>query len=171
LYHLDTSVNCEFACIAAAPYLGNDNTHKHNRDVGCNSKVACGTPDSSSSKCHTWHGYSSGEYMGNLKTMKNLFGYIMSAWSFHKQAQDVFFPMNQLWNVPAVNAWNVQVTLGISTLLTYVPASLGAAHQAGALTLFTIVLGLMHSLRRPLSTSLATAQLSQQQKSLLKAWK
>jgi cytochrome c oxidase assembly protein subunit 15 len=110
-------------------------------------------------------------YMGNLKTMKNLFGYIMSAWSFHKQAQDIFFPMNQLWNVPAVNAWNVQVTLGISTLLTYVPASLGAAHQAGALTLFTIVLALMHSLRRPLSTSFATAQLSQQQKSLLKAWK
>lgn len=110
-------------------------------------------------------------YMGNLKTMKNLFGCIMSAWSFHKQAQGVFFPMNQLWNVPAVNAWNVQVTLGISTLLTYVPASLGAAHQAGALTLFTIVLALMHSLRRPLSTSLATAQLSQQQKSLLKAWK
>jgi cytochrome c oxidase assembly protein subunit 15 len=65
----------------------------------------------------------------------------------------------------------LQVTLGISTLLTYVPASLGAAHQAGALTLFTIVLALMHSLRRPLSTSLATAQLSQQHKSLLKAWK
>jgi cytochrome c oxidase assembly protein subunit 15 len=110
-------------------------------------------------------------YIGNLKTMKNLFGYIMSAWPFHKQAQDFFFPVNQLWNVPAVNAWNVQVTLGISTLLTYVPASLGAAHQAGALTLFTIVLALMHSLRQPLSTSLATAQLSQQQKSLLKAWK
>ncbi|KAH8940037.1 hypothetical protein BDL97_15G066900 [Sphagnum fallax] len=65
----------------------------------------------------------------------------------------------------------LQVTLGISTLLTYVPASLGAAHQAGALTLFTIVLALMHSLRRPLPTNLATAQLSQQQKSLLKAWK
>jgi hypothetical protein len=41
------------------------------------------------------------------------------------------------------------VTLGISTLLTYVPVSLGAAHQAGALTLFTVVLGLLHSLRRP----------------------
>lgn len=42
-----------------------------------------------------------------------------------------------------------QVTLGVSTLLTYVPVSLGAAHQAGALTLFTVVLGLLHSLRRP----------------------
>jgi len=42
-----------------------------------------------------------------------------------------------------------QVTLGISTLLTYVPVSLGAAHQAGALGLFTAALGLMHTLRPP----------------------
>lgn len=42
-----------------------------------------------------------------------------------------------------------QVTLGIATLLTYVPVSLGSAHQAGALTLFSIVIALMHSLRRP----------------------
>jgi cytochrome c oxidase assembly protein subunit 15 len=60
-----------------------------------------------------------------------------------------------------------QVTLGISTLLMYVPASLGSAHQAGALTLFTIVLSLVHSLRRPV----LGAQISQQQKSLLKVWK
>eukprot|EP00193_Tetraselmis_chui_P011380 CAMPEP_0177775962 /NCGR_PEP_ID=MMETSP0491_2-20121128/14427_1 /TAXON_ID=63592 /ORGANISM="Tetraselmis chuii, Strain PLY429" /LENGTH=227 /DNA_ID=CAMNT_0019294657 /DNA_START=59 /DNA_END=738 /DNA_ORIENTATION=+ len=43
----------------------------------------------------------------------------------------------------------LQVTLGVSTLLTYVPVSLGSAHQAGALGLFTVVLGLMHTLRRP----------------------
>ncbi|KAJ7563917.1 hypothetical protein O6H91_03G130200 [Diphasiastrum complanatum] len=43
----------------------------------------------------------------------------------------------------------IQVTLGISTLLMYVPVSLGAAHQAGALTLFSIVIALLHSLRRP----------------------
>jgi len=43
----------------------------------------------------------------------------------------------------------VQVTLGISTLLTYVPVSLGSAHQAGALTLFTVMLMLLHTLRRP----------------------
>lgn len=41
----------------------------------------------------------------------------------------------------------LQVTLGISTLLTYVPVSLGAAHQAGALSLFTVSLALLHSLR------------------------
>ena len=41
-----------------------------------------------------------------------------------------------------------QVTLGITTLMTHVPASLGSAHQAGALTLFSLVLSLIHSLRR-----------------------
>ena len=42
----------------------------------------------------------------------------------------------------------VQVALGITTLLTYVPPSLGTAHQAGALTLLTLALGLLHTLRR-----------------------
>ena len=45
----------------------------------------------------------------------------------------------------------VQVALGITTLLTYVPVSLGSAHQAGALTLFSVALALMHTLRRPLA--------------------
>ena len=40
-----------------------------------------------------------------------------------------------------------QVTLGIATLLTYVPVSLGSAHQAGAMTLFTIMLSLLYSVR------------------------
>lgn len=39
------------------------------------------------------------------------------------------------------------MTLGITTLMTYVPPSLGSAHQAGALTLFSLVLALMHTLR------------------------
>ncbi|KAI4374835.1 hypothetical protein MLD38_012782 [Melastoma candidum] len=43
----------------------------------------------------------------------------------------------------------VQVTLGISTLLSYVPVSLGSAHQAGALTLLTLVIMLNHTVRRP----------------------
>lgn len=41
-----------------------------------------------------------------------------------------------------------QVTLGITTLMTCVPPSLGSAHQAGALTLVTLVLALLHTLRR-----------------------
>ncbi|XVF76955.1 hypothetical protein PTKIN_Ptkin14bG0001600 [Pterospermum kingtungense] len=43
----------------------------------------------------------------------------------------------------------LQVTLGVSTLLSYVPVSLGTAHQAGALTLLTLMLLLNHTLRRP----------------------
>ncbi|KAH7544142.1 hypothetical protein JRO89_XS15G0115700 [Xanthoceras sorbifolium] len=47
----------------------------------------------------------------------------------------------------------LQVTLGISTLLSYVPVSLGSAHQAGALTLLTLMILLNHTVRKP-STSL-----------------
>jgi len=43
----------------------------------------------------------------------------------------------------------LQVSLGITTLLMYVPVSLGSAHQAGALTLFSVVLALIHSVRSP----------------------
>jgi heme A synthase len=41
----------------------------------------------------------------------------------------------------------VQVSLGITTLMTYVPVSLGSAHQAGALTLFSVAVALLHSVR------------------------
>lgn len=54
----------------------------------------------------------------------------------------------------------LQVTLGISTLLMYVPTSLGSAHQAGALTLLSLMILLTHTLRRPspaLLKSLAAA--------------
>lgn len=40
----------------------------------------------------------------------------------------------------------VQVTLGISTLLLYVPIPLAAAHQAGSLVLLTLTTALAHSL-------------------------
>ena len=42
-----------------------------------------------------------------------------------------------------------QVTLGIATLLSCVPVWLGAAHQAGALMLFSVALCLLHTLRAP----------------------
>lgn len=42
----------------------------------------------------------------------------------------------------------VQVALGISTLLLQVPVWLGAAHQAGALLLFTVMLMNVHALSR-----------------------
>jgi len=40
-----------------------------------------------------------------------------------------------------------QMGLGISTLLTYVPVSLAAAHQSGSLTLFSLALWLVHELK------------------------
>ncbi|CAN6562026.1 unnamed protein product [Malus baccata var. baccata] len=49
----------------------------------------------------------------------------------------------------AVGMAGLQVTLGISTLLSYVPVELGTAHQAGALTLLTLMILLNHTLRRP----------------------
>jgi len=42
----------------------------------------------------------------------------------------------------------IQVTLGISTLLLAVPVPLAAAHQAGALALFTVMLYVTHRLRK-----------------------
>ncbi len=41
----------------------------------------------------------------------------------------------------------LQVALGISTLLLVVPTSLAAAHQGGALVLFTVLLWVLHELR------------------------
>jgi len=53
---------------------------------------------------------------------------------------------------PAVNALLhtavLQVLLGISTLLFAVPVFLGSAHQAVAMLLFTVILYVLHSLRR-----------------------
>ncbi|KAK7275480.1 hypothetical protein RIF29_16599 [Crotalaria pallida] len=50
----------------------------------------------------------------------------------------------------------LQVTLGVSTLLSYVPVSLGTAHQAGALTLMTFMLLLNHTVRKPSLSLLKT---------------
>jgi cytochrome c oxidase assembly protein subunit 15 len=41
----------------------------------------------------------------------------------------------------------VQIALGIATLLLVVPVALAAAHQAGALAVFTAALALNHALR------------------------
>ena len=41
----------------------------------------------------------------------------------------------------------VQVVLGIAALVYVVPVSLGAAHQAGALVLFSLALYSLHALR------------------------
>ncbi|KAF3329769.1 cytochrome c oxidase assembly protein COX15 [Carex littledalei] len=43
----------------------------------------------------------------------------------------------------------LQVTLGLSTLLMYVPTSLASAHQAGALTMLSLMILLVHTVRKP----------------------
>ncbi|XP_057970295.1 cytochrome c oxidase assembly protein COX15 isoform X2 [Malania oleifera] len=62
---------------------------------------------------------------------------------------DDIFSMKPLMRNFFENTSTVQVTLGISTLLSYVPVSLGTAHQAGALTLLTLMILLNHTVRRP----------------------
>ena len=44
---------------------------------------------------------------------------------------------------------NIQVLLGISTLLYLVPVPLAALHQAGSVALLTTMVHLLVSLRRP----------------------
>lgn len=41
------------------------------------------------------------------------------------------------------------MTLGLSTLLMYVPTSLASAHQAGALTMLSLMILLVHTVRKP----------------------
>jgi cytochrome c oxidase assembly protein subunit 15 len=49
----------------------------------------------------------------------------------------------------ALTLWlGVQVALGIATLLLQVPVALGAAHQAGAMVLFGMVMWANHAIRR-----------------------
>lgn len=48
-----------------------------------------------------------------------------------------------------------QVSLGVATLLNAVPVHLGSAHQAGALTLFSVLLFSLHACRVPAAASAA----------------
>jgi cytochrome c oxidase assembly protein subunit 15 len=41
----------------------------------------------------------------------------------------------------------VQVSLGIATLVYFVPVPIAAAHQSGSLTLLTVAIWLLHTLR------------------------
>ena len=64
-----------------------------------------------------------------------------------------------------------QVTLGVSTLLNYVPVGLAAMHQAGAISVLTLVIVLLFLLRVPgggalLSTKLAASKAPPQRTAL-----
>jgi cytochrome c oxidase assembly protein subunit 15 len=58
-----------------------------------------------------------------------------------------------LWLHGAALAAVVQVALGISTLVLRVPTLLAALHQAGAMVLLTVLLGLAYEMRYPIRSS------------------
>ncbi|WP_372523425.1 COX15/CtaA family protein [Sulfuricaulis sp.] len=69
---------------------------------------------------------------------------------FWWRAMRVALPARARLAVHFLTGWlAVQVLLGIATLLYVVPIPLAAAHQAGALVLFSVALTLQHSLRTP----------------------
>lgn len=71
---------------------------------------------------------------------------VAGLWSYSRQLPALPPAAKLCLNALAV-ATAAQVTLGITTLLTYVPVSLGAAHQGGAMVLFTLMLGLLYSIK------------------------
>ena len=56
-------------------------------------------------------------------------------------------PRAKLAALAVLTAGWLQVGLGITTLLNYVPTHLAVTHQAGALTLFTTLLWFTHELK------------------------
>jgi len=80
---------------------------------------------------------------------------VSALWLAHRRAPLPPAARALLHATAAVTA--CQVALGITTLLTYVPATLGSAHQSGAMALFTVLLSLVHSLRPPAPSGVARA--------------
>lgn len=58
-------------------------------------------------------------------------------------------PLTRVATTAAFAMANVQVLLGISTLLYLVPTPLAASHQAGSVALLTAMVHLLVTLRRP----------------------
>lgn len=74
--------------------------------------------------------------------------------SFWWQATKFALPARTRWGLHGLLAIVViQVTLGIATLLLYVPVSLAASHQAGALALFTAALFVSHECKETLHSA------------------
>lgn len=71
------------------------------------------------------------------------------AWSRMTAVRAALPPLTSRFILAAFGMANVQVALGITTLLYLVPVSLGAAHQAGSVLLLTTMIHILASLRRP----------------------
>ena len=69
--------------------------------------------------------------------------------SLRPSLRAVLPPITRKLAAGAFAAANVQVLLGISTLLYLVPVPIAAAHQAGSVALLTFMIALVTSLRRP----------------------
>ncbi|EPQ59522.1 cytochrome oxidase assembly [Gloeophyllum trabeum ATCC 11539] len=69
-------------------------------------------------------------------------------------------PMAKRFAAIAFGVANIQVILGISTLLYLVPVSLAACHQAGSVALLTSMIHLLVALRRPGAAARAWRQAS-----------
>ncbi|KAK5584489.1 hypothetical protein RB653_006101 [Dictyostelium firmibasis] len=76
------------------------------------------------------------------------YGSILALSAFAYRGRRALSPQARLATNSLLVMGTVQVALGISTLLTFVPVSLGAAHQSGSLTLLSIATWLLHELKK-----------------------
>ena len=68
-------------------------------------------------------------------------------WLWYEAGRAGLQPRARLLSHLLLAALAIQIALGIATLLLVVPVALAAAHQAGALAVFTVALALNHALR------------------------
>jgi heme a synthase len=82
----------------------------------------------------------------NHRLVAYLLCLVIPAYWFMARRQNLAIGTRRLFNL-LLAMLAIQVTLGITTLLHFVPVPLAAAHQAGALLLLTLALLLNHALR------------------------
>jgi len=91
-------------------------------------------------------------FLGNMATVQ--FDHRMIAWTlailipllWWKASRSDVSPRARLAAYYLLAALIIQFALGVATLLLLVPVALGAAHQAGAVVMFSAALTLMHEL-------------------------
>lgn len=74
---------------------------------------------------------------------------LLYAQTFRPAIRAALPPLTRMATTAAFAMANVQVLLGISTLLYLVPVPLAAAHQAGSVALLSAMIHLLVTLRRP----------------------
>ncbi|KAM9958272.1 hypothetical protein ACTFIW_001134 [Dictyostelium discoideum] len=76
------------------------------------------------------------------------YGSILALSAFAYRGRLALSPKARLATNCLLAVGTAQVALGITTLLTFVPVSLGAAHQTGSLTLLSVAIWLLHELKK-----------------------